>query len=138
MIEEYCASFKKIKNDFLIRTEGIHRNLLLYMITCNIFKIRPKAGDENFWPFQYFDRSDQASGEEEPDYTADFFTERAISFCKSTTVRETFGLTLKDVMGMDYGTLLYLEKIANKIDEARARQMDELDNNIKGGGKKDE
>lgn len=138
MIEEYCTSFKTIKNDFLIKTEGIHRNLLLYMITCNIFKVRPKTGDANFWPFQYFDKSEEPSGEDDPDYTEDFFTQRAISLCKSTTARETFGLTLKDIMGMDYGTLLYIEKIANEIDAARVRQMDEIDNNIKNGGNDNE
>ena len=122
----------------MIKTEGIHRNLLLYMITCNIFKLRPKVSDANFWPFEYFDKSDMPADEENPDYTEDFFTERAISFCKSTTVRETFGLTLKDVMSMDYGSLLYFEKIANKIDEARTRQLDQIDNNIQNGDKGNE
>ena len=103
------------------------------MITCNIFKVRPKSSDMNFWPFQYFDNSDNPS-DEEPEYTEDFFTQRAISFCKSATVRETFGLTLKDALGMDYGTLLYLEKIANKIDDARAHQMDQIDNKLQNGG----
>ena len=109
----------------------------MYMITCNIFKIRSKTSDNNFWPFQYIDKNDDPT-DQEVEYTEDFFTQRAISFCKSSTVRETFGLTLKDVLGMDYGTLLYLEKIASKIDEARARQMDEIDNNIQNGGKENE
>lgn len=103
------------------------------MVTCNIFKIRPKASDVNFWPFQYFERGDMSS-EEDSEYTEDFFTQRAISFCKSSTVRETFGLTLKDALSMDYGTLLYLEKIANQIDDAKARQIDQIDNNFQNGG----
>ena len=115
-----------------MKSSGLHRNLLLYMITCNIFKVRPTTGDNNFWPFQYIDKDDEHRGEG-GEFTEDFFTERAISFCKSTTVRETFGLTLKDVLGMDYGTLLYLEKIANKLDEVRVRQMDEIDNNLQNG-----
>ncbi len=118
-----------------MKSEGLHRNLLLYIITCNIFKIRPKTSDENFWPFQYVEKSDTPTNSEDEDdgYTEDFFFQRAISFCKSNTVRETFGLNLKDVLGMDYGTLLYLEKIASRLDEARARQMDEIDNNIQNG-----
>lgn len=102
------------------------------MITCNIFKIRPKVSDNNFWPFEYVDTLDEHI-DGESDYTEDFFTQRAISFCKSTTVRETFGLTFKDVMGMDYGTLLYLEKIANKLDEVRVHKLDEMDSDIRKG-----
>lgn len=109
----------------------------MYMITCNIFKVRAKTSDNNFWPFQYIDKNDDPN-DPDVEYTEDFFTQRAISFCKSSTVRETFGLTLKDVLGMDYGTLLYLEKIASKIDEARARQMDAIDNNIQNGGNENE
>ena len=102
------------------------------MITCNIFKIRPKISDNNFWPFEYVDDVND-NGADDSGYTEDFFTQRAISFCKSTTVRETFGLTFKDVMGMDYGMLLYLEKIANKLDEVRIHKLDEMDNDIKNG-----
>lgn len=116
-----------------MKSEGLHRNLLLYMVTCNIFKLRPSSSDNNFWPFQYVEKSDVPTQEEDGEYTEDFFFQRAISFCKSNTVRETFGLNLKDVLDMDYGTLLYLEKIASRLDEARAKQMDELDNNIQNG-----
>lgn len=97
------------------------------MITCNMFSKRPVAGDENFWPFQYIDTDADSDDSDESNYTADFFTQRALEFVQSTTVRETFGLTLKDVLGMDYGTFLYLERIVKKMDKVRKDQLDSLE-----------
>ena len=102
------------------------------MVTCNMFRRRPVASDESFWPFQYIEAENSGDIEgvvtdEDDSYTADFFTQRALEFVRSTTVRETFGLTLKDVLGMDYGMFLYLERLVRKLDKARQDQLDALD-----------
>lgn len=102
------------------------------MITCNMFSKRPVASDDLFWPFQYVETDiDGAAVEEDEVYTEDFFTQRALEFVQSTTVRETFGLTLKDVLDMDYGMFLYLERLVKKMDDARKAQLDALDSGTK-------
>ena len=98
------------------------------MITCNLFMRKPRVCNEDFWPFQYIE-NELMTDEESDDYTADFFTQRALEFVQSTTVRETFGLSLKDVLGMDYGMFLYLERLVKKMDKIRKDQLDQLEDN---------
>lgn len=97
----------------------------LDIVTSNIYKKRPVAGDDDFWPFQYFEEEDINV---EDSNSPDFFTQKALSLAQKTTAREVFGLTLKDIMGMDYGFYLYLEKIIEDAERLRQQQLDKLQN----------
>lgn len=104
------------------------------MITCNIFQMRPTGALSDFWPFQYdegAESTEKTDHEKEVTFTPDYFTDKAIAFTQRVTARETFQLSLKDVMGMDYGTLLHLEKIIDTIEEERAKEADRLEKQAK-------
>jgi len=98
--------------------------------------MRPPDALADFWPFQYEEPAEGESPEEKEKrestiYSPDYFTDKAIAFSQRVTVRETFQLSLKDVMGMDYGTLLHLEKVIDDIEEARARETERLEKEAK-------
>lgn len=127
LIEKYKDSFRDIKYNYLMKTDGIERNVLLYIITCNLFNIRPVAGDPMYWPFQYVKESRQTV------YTPDYFTEKALSLVQNATVREQLGLSFKDVLTMDYGTFMYIEDLVKELEEARYKEEKNLQNNLKQG-----
>lgn len=128
LIAKYAKSYKDIKANFLMQTDGIERSILMYILTCNLFNMHPAAADPLYWPFQYI----EDKGDDKRVFSPDYFTEKALTLIQKNTARETLGLTFKDVMEMDYGMYQYLEKLLQDLEEARQKALEDLDNKAKG------
>lgn len=107
---------------------GVEKAIALELITSNIYKRRPVAGSDEFWLYEYLEDADVNIEDSE---SPDFFTQRAISLVQKTTAREVFGLTLKDIMGMDYGFFLYLERLIEEAERVRAQKLEEIEQSSK-------
>ena len=127
LIAKYARSYKDIKTNFLLQTDGIERSILMYILTCNLFNNHPVTADPLYWPFQYI----EDKGDEQRLFSPDYFTEKALTLIQKSTARETLGLTFKDVMEMDYGMYQYLEKLLQDLEEVRKKALEDLENNTR-------
>lgn len=112
----------------LDKSSGITRQLALRIVTEQVLQIRPSSGDAKYWLFQYIDPADTVIRDDKGEeiFSPDFFTLKAISLAQKVVVRETLGLSLKDILEMDYGTYLHLERIVDGLEQRREEALKAL------------